>query len=66
MQQYTMLLNKILETTTAFVEEIPKKDRKNIGQFFTSKPIAHYMGTVAFLLSFQYFRLRRGGFLDFV
>lgn len=40
-----MLFN-IIKTTMAYLESMPKKDRKKIGQFFTSANTAQYMASL--------------------
>lgn len=40
------MLNEILSNTSAFLDSIPKAERKKIGQFFTSKETAEYMATM--------------------
>ncbi|MEF9921380.1 MAG: Eco57I restriction-modification methylase domain-containing protein [Anaerovoracaceae bacterium] len=37
------MLNQIIEKTNCYIEEMPKKERKKYGQFFTSKETAIYM-----------------------
>lgn len=39
-------LNKAYQTTSAFVESVPKKDRKKYGQFFTSEKTAKFMASL--------------------
>lgn len=40
------LLDKAYDVTAAFVESIPKKERKRYGQFFTSKKTAVFMASL--------------------
>lgn len=40
------MLKTIIEKTNQFVENIPKKERKKYGQFFTSMKTAHYMASL--------------------
>ena len=40
------MLSYIAQTTMAYLESMPKKDRKKIGQFFTSKETAEYMASL--------------------
>lgn len=40
------MLFYITQTTMAYLESMPKKDRKKIGQFFTSKETAEYMASL--------------------
>ncbi len=37
------MLEKIIELTNEYIEEMPKKERKKYGQFFTSIETARYM-----------------------
>jgi len=39
-------LNKAYDVTSAFVESIPKKERKRYGQFFTSQKTAEFMASL--------------------
>lgn len=38
-----MMLDYIVERTNKYIEDMPKKDRKKYGQFFTSKETARFM-----------------------
>ena len=38
-----MMLDYIIERTNKYIEDMPKKDRKKYGQFFTSKETACFM-----------------------
>ncbi len=40
------LLDRILETTYAYIDEMPKTQRKQYGQFFTSKETARFMASL--------------------
>ena len=37
------MLNRIIERTITYIDNMPKKDRKKYGQFFTSKETARFM-----------------------
>lgn len=37
------MLDYIIERTNRYIDDIPKKERKKYGQFFTSKEIARFM-----------------------
>lgn len=37
------MLEQIIEKTNQYIEEMPKKERKKYGQFFTSIETARYM-----------------------
>ena len=41
-----MTLEQAYAKTAAFVESIPKKERKRYGQFFTSKKSASFMASL--------------------
>jgi len=41
-----LILEKILESTNEYILQIPKSERKHIGQFFTSKNTAMYMASL--------------------
>ena len=38
-----MMLEKIIEKTSQYIDNMPKKERKKYGQFFTSMETARYM-----------------------
>lgn len=38
-----MMLDYIIERTNKYIDDMPKKERKKYGQFFTSKETARYM-----------------------
>ena len=40
------MLDRILTNTSAFLDSIPKSQRKKIGQFFTSRETAEYMASM--------------------
>lgn len=40
------MLEKIIENTKEYISNIPKKERKKYGQFFTGKSIAEYMASL--------------------
>ena len=40
------LLDRILETTYAYIDEMPKTQRKQYGQFFTSRETARFMASL--------------------
>lgn len=40
------VLNTAYNVTAAFVESIPKKERKKYGQFFTSRKTAEFMASM--------------------
>lgn len=40
------MLEKIIENTKEYISNMPKKERKKYGQFFTSKSIAEYMASL--------------------
>ena len=40
------LLDKVLKTTYAYIDEMPNKQRKQYGQFFTSKETARFMASL--------------------
>lgn len=40
------LLDKVLKTTYAYIDEMPKKQRKQYGQFFTSKETARFIASL--------------------
>jgi adenine-specific DNA-methyltransferase len=50
-------LNKAYNVTSAFVESIPKKERKKYGQFFTSQKTAEFMASL-FTIDFSKPELR--------
>ena len=50
-------LNKAYNVTSAFVESIPKKERKKYGQFFTSQKTAEFMASL-FTIDFSKPKLR--------
>ena len=50
-------LNKAYKVTSAFVESIPKKERKKYGQFFTSQKTAEFMASL-FTIDFSKPELR--------
>ena len=37
------MLDYIIERTNKYIDDMPKKERKKYGQFFTSKETAHFM-----------------------
>ena len=38
-----MMLDYIIERTNEYIDDMPKKERKKYGQFFTSKETARFM-----------------------
>ena len=40
------MLESIIEKTSQYIENMPKKDRKKYGQFFTSMETARYMASL--------------------
>ena len=40
------MLKNIIEKTSLYIENMPKKERKKYGQFFTSMETARYMASM--------------------
>ena len=40
------MLEKVIESTNKYIDTMPKKERKNYGQFFTSMETARFMANL--------------------